>query len=82
MSRYTINSSIEHCFKILVYLHEYGVTQCKVFADMFNVSDKQVRRYIYSLRKAGIDIKFKSGPHNGGYYLEDNKCPLCEKEWE
>lgn len=72
------NSKIEHCFKILIYLHKHGITKCKEFAKMFDVDEKQIRRYVYALRSAGIEINQKSG-RDGGFYLNDNECPLCKK---
>lgn len=81
MSNYKSNSNVEHCFKLLMYLHEYGITKCCEFSKMFNVSDKQIRRYVYALRASGINIVSKGGK-NGGYYLDSNECPLCKKEWK
>ena len=70
------NSIIKNCFTLLRLLHENELMQCAELSYKLKVSDKQIRRYVYSLRAAGVDIKSKAGK-TGGYYIENNECPLC-----
>lgn len=76
-----IKTSIKNCFTVLKLLHENELIQCTELSYKLKVSDKQIRRYINSLRAAGINIKSKSGK-TGGYYVEDNVCPLCKREYK
>lgn len=40
------------------------------------VTERQIQKYAYDMRKAGINIKSKSG-NKGGYHIEE--CPFCNK---
>lgn len=73
------NSTIKNCFTLLRLLHENELMQCAELSYKLKVSDKQVRRYVNSLRAANVNIKSKSGK-NGGYYIENNECPLCKRQ--
>lgn len=73
------NSSITNAFKILTLLKQNGNMQISELIKELSVEERQVRRYVNSLRNAGIDIKSSTGIH-GGYHIE--KCPFCGKELE
>ena len=74
------NHAVKHCFYIIKYLHQHDITKASKLAEELNVSTKQIIRYVRTLREAGVYIDSKSGK-NGGYFLKDDKCPLCNKKW-
>lgn len=74
------NHVVKHCFLIIQYLHKYDILKAYVLAEKLDVSTKQINRYVRTLREAGVYIDSKSGK-NGGYFLKDDKCPLCNKKW-
>lgn len=67
---------VENAFKMLLLIKEHGILKCEEISKMLNVTDRQVQKYAADMRKAGINIKSKSG-NKGGYYIE--KCPICNK---
>ena len=68
------NSSITNAFKILTLLKKNGNMQISELIKELSVEERQVRRYVNSLRNAGIDIKSNTGIY-GGYYIDI--CPFC-----
>ncbi len=73
------NSSITNAYTVLRLLKENGRIKAGELADIIGVDERQIIRYISSLRAAGFDIKSSTGIH-GGYHIE--KCPFCGKELE
>lgn len=80
MSDYKVNTNVQKCFKLLIYLHEHGITKSSELEKILDVKERHLRRYIYALRATGINIRSKAGK-DGGYYIDEDKCPLCQKSW-
>lgn len=76
-----ISPSISTALKILITLLQYEKISAEDLAIKFNISRRQLMRYIRDLRKAGINISAKPGPH-GGYTLSNKSCPLCNHSIE
>lgn len=66
---------IDNAFKIIMLLKKNEILKAGEIADKLNISERQIKEYVYQLRQAGIDIKSKPGIA-GGYYID--KCPFCE----
>ena len=67
---------VENAFKMLMLIKEHGILKCEELSKILNVTERQVQKYVWDMRKAGINIKSKSGT-KGGYYIEE--CPFCNK---
>lgn len=72
-------SKLDNSLKLLKILMEHDIVSSKALVDKLNVTDRQLRSYIISLKNAGFDIGSKSGL-NGGYFISSDKCPLCYKK--
>lgn len=76
-----ISPSISTALKILITLLQYEKISAEDLAIKFNISRRQLMRYIRDLRKAGIDIISKPGV-NGGYSINHKHCPICKNSIE
>lgn len=69
-------SKLDNSLILLRILLERDIVSSKELSTRLNVTDRQLRIYITSLKQAGFNINSKTGV-NGGYYLTTDKCPLC-----
>lgn len=73
--------SIATALKILITLLQYEKISAEDLAIKFNISRRQLMRYIRDIRKAGINIDAKPGPR-GGYTISHKCCPICKHSIE
>lgn len=73
------NGILTNTIKLLKIILEHGIIQRKEICKKINVSDRQILRYVHDLRKAGIDVKSKTG-QLGGYYIDNWECPICNSK--
>ena len=69
-------SKVENAFKMLLLIKEHGMLTSNELGKRLGVTERQIQKYAYDMRKAGINIKSKLG-NAGGYWIEE--CPFCKE---
>lgn len=72
-------AKVENCLKLLQLLINNDILSSNEIEKELNVTGRQVRTYIDTLKASGFDVGSKSGL-NGGYFMSRTICPLCHQK--